>query len=59
MSPVERFTRDGASKYVWACLALAALIGLAFAFTTGGRAVPPANPASAMAFLSVPVFART
>ena len=46
MSPVERFTRDGASKYVWACLALAALIGLAFAFTTGGRAVDDERAAS-------------
>ena len=46
MSPVERFTRDGASKYVWACLALAALIWLAFAFTTGGRAVDDERAAS-------------
>jgi hypothetical protein len=46
MSPVERFTRDGASKYVWAGLALAALIGLAFAITTGGRAVDDERAAS-------------
>ena len=39
MSPVERFTRDGASKYVWAVLALVALLGLAYAITAGGRAV--------------------
>jgi len=39
MSPVERFTRDGASKYVWAALALVALIGLAYAITAGRRAV--------------------
>ena len=46
MSPVERFTRDGASKYVWAGLALAALIGLAFVITTGGRAVDDERAAS-------------
>ena len=46
MSPVERFTRDGASKYVWAGLALVALIGLAFAITTGGRAVDDERAAS-------------
>jgi hypothetical protein len=39
MSPVERFTRDEASKYVWAGLALVALIGLVYAITTSGRAV--------------------
>src|ERR687897_1003372 len=31
MSPVARFTRDAASKYVWAAVALIALLGLAFA----------------------------
>lgn len=46
MNPIERFTRDGASKYVWAGLALAALIGLAFAITTGGRAVDDERAAS-------------
>jgi hypothetical protein len=46
MSPVERFTRDGASKFVWAGLALVALIGLAFAITMGGRAVDDERAAS-------------
>ena len=46
MGPVDRFTRDGASKFVWAGLALAALIGLAFAVTTGGRAVDDERAAS-------------
>jgi hypothetical protein len=46
MSPVERFTRDGASKFVWAGLALVALIGLAFAITRGGRAVDDERAAS-------------
>ncbi len=46
MSPVDRFTRDGASKYVWAGLALVALIGLAFAVTAGGRAVDDERAAS-------------
>jgi hypothetical protein len=46
MSPVERFTRDGASKYVWAGLALVALIGLAYAIMAGGRAVDDERAAS-------------
>ncbi len=46
MSPVERFTRDGASKYVWAVLALAALLGLAYAITAGGGAVDDERAAS-------------
>ena len=46
MGPVDRFTRDGASKFVWAGLALVALIGLAFAITTGGRAVDDERAAS-------------
>ena len=46
MGPVDRFTRDGASKFVWAGLALAALIGLAFAVTMGGRAVDDERAAS-------------
>ena len=46
MSPIQRFTRDGASKYVWAAVALAALIGLAYAITTGGRAVVDQRAAS-------------
>jgi hypothetical protein len=43
MGPVERFTRDGASKYVWAGLALFAVLGLAFAYTAGGRALDDAR----------------
>jgi hypothetical protein len=39
MTLIERFTRDGASRYVWAVLALAAGIGLAYAVADGGRAV--------------------
>ena len=46
MGPVDRFTRDGASKFVWAGLALVALIGLALAVTTGGRAVDDERAAS-------------
>jgi hypothetical protein len=46
MSPVERFTRDGASKYVWAVLALVALLGLAYAITAGGSAVDDERAAS-------------
>jgi hypothetical protein len=39
MSPVERFTRDEASKYVWAGVALVALLGLVYAITTSDRAM--------------------
>jgi hypothetical protein len=39
MSPIQRFTRDGASRYVWAVLALVAIVGLAFATTAGRRAL--------------------
>jgi hypothetical protein len=39
MSPVERFTRDEASKYVWAGLALVALLGLVYVITRSDRAV--------------------
>lgn len=46
MSLIERFTRDEASKYVWAVVALAAAIGLAFAISTGGRAVEDERSAS-------------
>jgi hypothetical protein len=46
MGPVDRFTRDGASKFVWAGLALVALIGLAFAVTMGGWAVDDERAAS-------------
>jgi hypothetical protein len=46
MSPVGRFTRDTASKYIWAAVALIALLGLAFAVTAGGRAVEDERAAS-------------
>ncbi len=39
MGLIERFTRDTASKYVWAFMALVAAVGLAFAFTSGGAAL--------------------
>ena len=46
MSLIERFTRDEASKYVWAIVALAAAIGLAYAVSAGGRAVEDERSAS-------------
>jgi hypothetical protein len=39
MSVIARFTRDTASKYVWAVMALAAIGGLAFAITNGNDAL--------------------
>jgi hypothetical protein len=39
MSVIARFTRDGASKYVWAVMALAAIGGLAFAIMYGSDAL--------------------
>jgi hypothetical protein len=39
MSLIERFTRDTASKYVWASMALVAAGGLAFAVTSGDAAL--------------------
>lgn len=39
MSPIERFTRDSASKYIWAVMTLVAIAGLAFAITRGGTAL--------------------
>lgn len=39
MSVIARFTRDGASKYVWAVMALAAIGGLAFAIIYGSDAL--------------------
>ena len=39
MGLIERFTRDTASKYVWALMALVAAVGLVFAFTRGGAAM--------------------
>lgn len=46
MSAIERFTRDAASKFVWAALALVAILGLAFAISFGGQAVSDARAAS-------------
>lgn len=37
MSLIQRFTRDGVSRYVWAGMALAALIGLVYALIMGGQ----------------------
>ena len=39
MNLIDRFTRDTASKYVWAAMALAAAGGLVFAITNGARAL--------------------
>jgi hypothetical protein len=39
MGLIDRFTRDTASKYVWAVLALVAAGGLVFAITYGARAL--------------------
>ena len=39
MGLIDRFTRDAASKYVWAVLALVAAGGLVFAITNGARAL--------------------
>ncbi len=39
MGLIDRFTRDTASKYVWAVLALFAAGGLVFAITNGARAL--------------------
>jgi hypothetical protein len=39
MSVIARFTRDGASRFVWSVMALAALGGLAFAITNGNGAL--------------------
>jgi hypothetical protein len=39
MGLIDRFTRDTASKYVWAALALVAAGGLVFAITNGARAL--------------------
>jgi hypothetical protein len=39
VGPIERFTRDAVSKYVWSSLLLAAILGLVFAMLWGDRAV--------------------
>jgi hypothetical protein len=46
MGPVQRFTRDAASKYVWASLMLAAVLGLVFTITKGSQAVEAERLAS-------------
>jgi hypothetical protein len=46
MGPVERFTRDAASKYVWALSMLVAILGLVFTFARGGDAVEEERLAS-------------
>ncbi|MDP9118772.1 MAG: hypothetical protein M3M93_00645 [Actinomycetota bacterium] len=37
MSSIQRFTRDGVSRYVWAGMALAAIIGLVYALIMGAE----------------------
>lgn len=39
MGPIQRFTRDGVSRYVWGGMTLAAIIGLVYALTTGAQAL--------------------
>jgi hypothetical protein len=39
MGPIQRFTRDGVSRYVWGGMSLAAIIGLVYALTTGAQAL--------------------
>ena len=46
LGPVERFTRDAVSKYVWASLLLAATLGLVFTMLWGDRAVEAERRAS-------------
>jgi hypothetical protein len=46
MGLIERFTRDSVSKFVWAGLLLLAVLGLAFAWTNGERAVDDERDAS-------------
>jgi len=46
MGPVQRFTRDAASKYVWASLMLAAILALVFTIAKGGDAVDAERLAS-------------
>jgi hypothetical protein len=46
MSPIQRFTRDGVSRYVWAGLALAAIIGLVFALIIGAQVLDEQRAAS-------------
>jgi hypothetical protein len=46
MGPVERFTRDAASKYVWASCMVLAILALVLTFTRGGDAVDAERLAS-------------
>jgi hypothetical protein len=46
MGPVQRFTRDAASKYVWASLMAAGILGLVFTITKGSDAVEAERLAS-------------
>jgi hypothetical protein len=46
MGPVQRFTRDAASKYVWASLMLVAILTLVFTIAKGGDAVDAERLAS-------------
>jgi hypothetical protein len=39
MTLIQRFTRDGASKYIWAAVALGAILGFAYATSAGSRAL--------------------
>jgi hypothetical protein len=39
MGPIQRFTRDGVSRYVWGGMSLAAIIGLVYVLTTGAQAL--------------------
>jgi hypothetical protein len=39
MGPIQRFTRDGVSRYVWGGMSLVAIIGLVYALTAGAQAL--------------------
>jgi hypothetical protein len=39
MGPIQRFTRDGVSRFVWAGMALAAIVGLVYALIAGAQAL--------------------
>jgi hypothetical protein len=39
MGLIQRFTRDGVSRYVWASMSLLAIIGLVYALTAGAQAL--------------------
>ena len=46
MSPIQRFTRDGVSRYIWAGLALAAIIGLVYTLIMGAQVLDEQRAAS-------------